>query len=195
MPDKESLRKSSLKARAALTVAERREKSRKMSSLLFSMEQIKRAVTIAFYISYKDEVETAEMIERAVRTGKRVCAPVSRACERRLDMVCIGGIDGETQEGAHGILEPIETKGRLVKADEIDVVILPALAFDRTGGRLGYGCGYYDRFLKGIKGEAVSIGLAFEAQIVAEVPFEPHDVKADYIVTETGIEECRREER
>ncbi|MDI6799405.1 MAG: 5-formyltetrahydrofolate cyclo-ligase [Actinomycetota bacterium] len=187
MPDKESLRKISLKARAVLTVVERGEKSKKLSTLLFSMEQIKRAETIAFYISCKDEVETAEMIERAVRMGKRVCAPVSKACERRLDMVCIAGLDGETQEGAYGILEPIETKGRLVKADEIDVVILPALAFDRTGSRLGYGCGYYDRFLKGIKEGAVSIGLAFEAQIVAEVPFESHDVKADYIVTEAEI--------
>ncbi len=187
LPSKESLRKAGLKVRGDLDAATRKKKSEEIARQFFSMKEARGAETIAFYISCKDEVETEAMIKRAIEMGKRVAAPVARVGERRLDMVYLYDFEEGVKEGAYGILEPIEGSGPTLKAEEIDVIIVPALAFDRTGARLGYGCGYYDRFLKRLKDEAVKIGLAFEVQMVDEVPFESHDERVDYIVTETGI--------
>ncbi len=93
--------------------------------------------------------------------------------------------------GAMGILEPaaaLRTRGeRLVGADELDLVVVPGLAFDRQCGRLGYGKGYYDRLLRRVRADAALVAVAFQCQIFAEVPVLPTDVRVDQIITEETL--------
>lgn len=192
-PSKESIRKEARQVRAALPPLIRREKSRQIEERLFSMDQIRRGKTISLYISYRDEVETESMIKRALRAGKRVCAPVCRSLDKRIEMMLIeDGAEGLLR-GAYGIPEPVDHPDRLVRLEEIEVIILPALAYDPTGARLGSGFGCYDRFLLDMGlGATTLVGLAFDAQIAQMLPTEPHDIRVDYIVTETGVIDCAR---
>ena len=103
-----------------------------------------------------------------------------------LSLFCIENAE-ELHKGAYGILEP-STK-RPVAENDIDVIIVPGLAFDRRGGRMGFGAGYYDRLL--IKTNAVKIGLCYDFQLMDSVPSEEHDVPMDYIITEKEIVEIR----
>jgi 5-formyltetrahydrofolate cyclo-ligase len=93
--------------------------------------------------------------------------------------------------GTYGILEPKKEKIKPTSIHEIDIVLVPGVAFDRFGHRLGQGGGYYDWFLS--KTNVVSIGLAFEFQILKEIPVEPHDQRVDLIVTEEKLIECTKD--
>ncbi len=92
---------------------------------------------------------------------------------------------------ALGILEPKpELRGRAattLDAKDLDLIIAPGLAFDRRGGRLGYGKGYYDKLLRQVRGDATKLAVGFECQLFAEVPVLPHDVRMDIIVTEKAV--------
>ena len=93
------------------------------------------------------------------------------------------------KEDKYGILEPTKDIEAMNK-NELDLVIMPGLAFDTNGGRLGYGGGYYDKYLQKIAGNLSKVALAYDFQIVQEVPKEEHDIKVDYIITEKREIEC-----
>ncbi|MCG2708811.1 MAG: 5-formyltetrahydrofolate cyclo-ligase, partial [Thermodesulfovibrionales bacterium] len=96
----------------------------------------------------------------------------------------------ELTKGYMGILEPSVSEGKLTGLDNIDIIIIPGAAFDVSGSRLGYGAGFYDRLLAGIKKKIPIIAPAYEEQIVDDIPSEPHDVKVDKIVTDKRVIEC-----
>ena len=95
--------------------------------------------------------------------------------------------DGALEKGVFGIGEPPDSAEK-AESGELDLIVLPGVAYDRHGGRLGRGGGYYDRFLSG--SEAVAVGLSREAFMVGQVPKEAHDIQVDYVVTEAGIKKC-----
>ena len=148
------------------------------------------ARTVLFYVDVGSEVRTRSALSDAIRQGKRVVVPWCRVEPNELVLASLDHIN-ELAIGAHGILElRPELRSRPdkhVRPSDIDLAFVPGIAFDRAGGRLGQGKGYYDRLFADVRDDAVLVGLAYEAQMVAEVPTEPHDVSMDMVVTETQI--------
>jgi 5-formyltetrahydrofolate cyclo-ligase len=151
---------------------------------LHGLAEYSAAKTVMFYAPIKQEVDTTGMISLALRE-KTVCLPVVRGGE-------IVPVEVEDESwlarGRFGIIEP--RAGNPVDAKDIDVVIVPGIGFDVRGNRLGYGRGYYDRFLKTAR--AAKIGLAYDFQVVEALPVHDHDVRVDRIITESKIIDCRQ---
>lgn len=182
---KDDLRQRVLGERFKLSAGERRAKSRKIEERLFSLEEFQKASSILFYASFRSEVETWDMIRRALSSGKHVFLP--RVKGRGLLLFRIRDFDRDVEPGAWGILEP-KNDSSPAKIDDIDLVVVPGAVFDERGQRLGYGAGFYDRLLSSFGG--MTVGLAFELQIVPEVPAGPHDVPVKKIVTEKRVIEA-----
>jgi len=141
--------------------------------------------TVFVYVSAGNEVKTTGIIEKALKTGKRVCVP--RVIPRdKMEAVPIKNIEGDLQLGFFNIMEP---KPHLSPVDEkeIDLVLVPGLVFDRKGFRIGYGGGYYDKFLSKISGDCRTMGIAYSFQVGDELPVEDHDMNVMAIVTESEL--------
>ena len=134
-----------------------------------------------FFASFRSEVDTAPMIRRSLAEGKRVILPKVRG--KDLALFEVNEFDKDVSAGAWGIPEPHEKNP--VTLDTVNLIIVPGLAFDELGNRLGYGAGFYDRILPFCQG--VTIALAFEAQMVPQVPVSAHDVPVKKIVTEKRV--------
>jgi len=168
------------------------DKSRRIRENLFSLPEFRCARTIAFYVSKDEakEVRTQEMILEALKTGKRVVVPFVTGDS--MEFSEISGLS-DLSPGTFGIQEPRPEIRRPVPLKEIDLVIVPGVAFDMSGGRIGYGRGFYDRFLRRFLSErpdARLIGLAFEAQIVEKVERKSSDVPVHILVTEERVVRC-----
>ncbi|MDD5757432.1 MAG: 5-formyltetrahydrofolate cyclo-ligase, partial [bacterium] len=133
------------------------------------------------------EAATHSMIKEALQQKKKVVVPKIKS-KRTLAVYEIDNFNEDLQRGNFGILEPAHSKRRNTPETEIDLVVVPGVCFDRKKGtRIGFGAGYYDRFLQGIKDTAVLIGIAFEQQLAKGVPCMVHDVNMHKIVTERRI--------
>lgn len=185
MNEKEQFRKEFKEKRLSISTDEVKEKSMQIMERLFSSEAYKAAKTVMFYVSKANEVFTHDMIKRALN-DKVVCVPKTNLKTKSIDAYSIKGFE-QLSVGTFYVMEPTE-EAELIEPSEIDIIILPGLVFDRKGNRLGYGIGYYDKFLK--KAGAKKIGLAFDFQIAEKVPTEEHDVPMDVIVTEKEIVNC-----
>lgn len=186
MMTKDSLRQEILEVRFRLPATERKAKSRIIEKRLFSLPEFIAARLILFYASFRSEVETWDMIKNALAKGTRLALPKVKGKE--LALFEIKDFDRDVAPGAWGILEP--QNGRPVQRDDIDLIVVPGAVFDEKGNRLGYGAGFYDRLLAGFGGP--SIGLAFELQIVPQVPVGPLDVPVKKIVTEKRVIDTQR---
>ena len=182
---KNQLKESILEKRNSLSKEEITERSKQIENNLFNLEQYKKSKTIMFFVSFNSEVNTHEMIKDALKI-KTIAVPKVVGHEIEPSVI----IDFDNLVSAKfGILEPIELMKIAYK--NIDLVLVPGIAFDKQGHRIGYGFGYYDKFLKKVP-KAIKIGLAFDFQIVDKVPREEHDVAVDLIVTEKRVVECKK---
>lgn len=182
---KNQLKQSILERRNSLPKEEIIEKSRKIHDKLFNLEQYKKSKTVMFFVSFNSEVNTHDMIKGALKS-KTVVVPKVEHHEIEPSVI----IDFDNLIPAKfGILEPIELMKIAYK--NIDLVLVPGIAFDKEGHRIGYGFGYYDKFLKKAH-KAVKIGLCFDFQVVDKIPTEMHDVPVDLIVTEKRVVECKK---
>ena len=189
--DKKQLRQTLLAARSALTPEERAAASAEIWRRLTDLPELQAARSILLYLDFRGEIESQPLIEWGIAEGKAVLAPVTVVAERRLIPVRITSMD-DLQTGAYGISEPIlregsEGSGEVYAPEDIDAVVLPGVGFDRHGGRLGYGGGYYDRFLPRLREDAFKVAVAYEVQVLPNVPLEPHDTLLDALVTEQGV--------
>ena len=187
---KDGIRKKILSLRRSQPKEEKRKKDSLIQDRLFKLPEFIKAKTILFYISTEDEVGTEQIIKRALKENKRVIVPVSKVEERNLSLSELKDYDSELELGAFNILEPKKEFRRFISPDELDLIVVPGVAFDSSGNRLGRGMGFYDRFLKRIKRKIPILGLAYEFQIVDEIPVDDKDVSVDKIVTEDRIIEC-----
>jgi 5-formyltetrahydrofolate cyclo-ligase len=181
---KESLRKQATKARDGLTREERQTKSREIERRLFRLPEFIASSTIMFFASFRSEVDTAPMIRRALAEGKRVVLPKVKGED--LALFEIKEFDKDVSAGAWGIPEPHEKDP--ITPDAVNLIIVPGLAFDERGNRLGYGAGFYDRILRSYKGATAA--LAFEVQMAPRVPVSVHDFPIKKIVTEKRVIEA-----
>ncbi len=143
---------------------------------------------LALYASFSNEVLTDELLKAALRDGKEVSYPlVARDNPRRLKFYRVSSVD-ELGPGSYDIREPKPRSGGEVEISGLDLVVVPGVAFDRAGARLGYGKGYYDMALKGAACPVVA--LAYDFQVLdEEIPAEAHDVPVGAVVTEKRIVE------
>ncbi|MFH1012428.1 MAG: 5-formyltetrahydrofolate cyclo-ligase [Candidatus Peregrinibacteria bacterium] len=176
MKTKNEIRQKALKTRNGLPPDLRREKSGKIAQALESLEEFKRAHDVLFYYAVGSEVETKPLIEKYLKE-KRLYLPAIQN-ENEFHAVSTGTALHLTK-GQKGIPEP-QGGG---EAKTLDLILVPGVAFDQKGGRLGTGKGYYDRFLKRYP-HALKIGLAYREQMVENVPQDPYDVPVDRIITD-----------
>jgi len=159
---------------------DRDRKSKIIKEKLFRTSVFKKAKTVMFYISFDGEVNTEEMIKEAYRLGKIVAVPVCR--DNRVTIrPCILREKVKLKKGPYGICEPAVKK--YIKLENLDLVIVPGIAFDKKGNRLGRGRGCYDYFLKRLNPRAVSIGLAFDFQILPSIPATTTDVNVSRVIS------------
>lgn len=138
---------------------------------------------VMIYVAREEEVETKKLIERALEKGKCVTVPCVDSVQNELVAVKIDSLESDLKPGAYGILEPHESLRQPFCIDDLEFVIVPGLAFDRAGYRLGRGKGYYDRFLARLNERVHVWGLGFDFQILNSIPHLRHDVQLDRVIT------------
>ena len=190
MKCKSVLRRAVLARRRALPSQEIRRRSGEVGSLLSALPEFAAARLVMFFVSFGSEVDTGEMMRGALAAGKRVAAPRAETGMRRLVPYEVRDPEEDLAPGAHGIREP-RSHCAQVELEEIDVVLVPAAVWAEDGYRIGYGAGYYDRFLGRVE-RAVRVGLGLEIQVVPEVPHDSHDLPVDVLVTEAGVRRLGR---
>jgi len=165
------------------TDAQRLRKSSLIGEKLFNLAEFKRAEVIMFYVAKKREVQTKAMIEQARKLGKKVVVPVILVREKKMIASKIEDYKTELTPGPYGILQPKREYTREVPPEKIDLAIVPGLAFDQQGHRLGRGGGYYDKFLTRLSAGTPHIGLAFDFQVLADLPTFSHDVSVTKVIS------------
>jgi|TARA_B100001964_G_C14257956_1_gene613503 5-formyltetrahydrofolate cyclo-ligase len=184
---KQTLRLKISEKRKALSREETKEKSNKIKEKLYSLDEFKEAKNIMVYVSFNNEVDTHEIIKELVdSTEKKIIVPYVEKNNPILQLSEVEDFD-DLEPKTLGILEPKDEFVRKVGISKVDLVIVPGMVFDSRGYRIGYGHGYYDRFLKKLGKDAKKIGFAFELQLIDKVPEEKYDVPMDIIVTEKRV--------
>jgi 5-formyltetrahydrofolate cyclo-ligase len=182
---KRDIRRHVLEARDGMAGEAITAGSQAVVQRLIGLGPISTASTVLAYLAFGSEVSVDGLLCWGWNAGKRMAVPLCRPADRGLIACCIEGFD-EVGRGWYGIREPKGERLRTVPPGEIDAIVVPGVAFDRQGRRLGFGGGYYDRFLAA-ETRAVRIGVAFACQVVAEVPAGPHDIPMNCIVTDREI--------
>jgi 5-formyltetrahydrofolate cyclo-ligase len=184
------LRKIALEQRKTMPASLRADFSEAIWKGLLELPVFRRASTALFYVSHGSEVETQAMRQSSRELGLSVAAPRSEASARSMHFHILEEPE-VLQTGPYGILEPAP-EAPLARLDSVAVVLVPGSVFDRRGNRLGMGGGYYDRWLAGEGRGLPTIGLAFHAQLVPEVPVGSLDVPMRWLVTEREIIDCSK---
>jgi 5-formyltetrahydrofolate cyclo-ligase len=184
--EKRRLRQAASAARRALP--DRETRSRGICERLLATTAYRDARTVLFYVDLDHEVQTRECLSAALAAGKRVLVPYCVGDD--LGLFHLHHLD-ELEPRTFGILEPPEPlralADRAIALEEVDLVVVPGVAFDPSGARLGWGRGYYDRLLREAPRSACLVGLAYECQIFPALPVEPHDVRMDLVISEAAV--------
>lgn len=168
--------------------------SRAIADRFWRLPEIASAHTVHFSLSVGSEVETGDLVAEARRRGIRVVVPVTLVSECRLLLVEFEGHE-TLAPGPFGIPEPMPSGRKVIDLGLVDAVVIPGVAFDDQGNRLGWGAGYYDRLLERVRPGVPIIALAFEGQIVPAVPSQGHDVRVSVIVTDQRVIRSRAANR
>lgn len=181
---KSTIRAQVSAARQRLGASERTASAQAIAARLTALAEYQQARCVGLYAATPDEVATDLICDHALRARKQVCYPrVSNPAQCQMDFFAVHSRD-ELTPGFHNILEP-KPGSTPVSPHDIDCICVPGVAFDRHGHRLGQGAGYYDRWLAGYTGERV--GLAYECQVVDELPTNTQDQHVQYVVTEQRV--------
>ncbi len=170
-----------LEKRKALSKDECNVKSLLIQQKLISTEEYRQSKVIVLYSSIHNEVETNFVISEALLSGKRVFLPVVSAAGLLFrELPCLQTL----RKGRYGIMEPEESDS-VIDPQLADIIVLPGIAFDMEGHRIGYGKGYYDKALHELEGSGKLVAFCYDFQLVDEIAGEPHDVRVDMIITES----------
>ncbi|MBK8979560.1 MAG: 5-formyltetrahydrofolate cyclo-ligase [Planctomycetes bacterium] len=181
---KHNLRRRMRSVLRSIDADTRRARSQSACRRLLEQPEWQRARTVFVYLAMQQEIDTTGLIEAAWREGRRVLAPKVDAARREMHAVEVHHW-GDCLPGYRNLLEPVGTES--FPAADIDLIVLPGLAFDAKGVRLGTGGGYYDRFLAHPEVRGTCCGFAYERQFLAQVPREQHDRTVHMLVTDEGV--------
>lgn len=178
--------KSVIRTRVLKLLRNQKEEDRFKKNLVilrkfFAIKEVKAAKTILFYVAFDGEVETAGMIKRAYIQGKHVAIPTILKEKKMIVPTLINNTE-ELESGPYGIKHPQHNPSRWLKAEDLDLVVVPGVAFDKKYHRLGRGAGYYDRFLANLPKDVPTVGLAFDFQLVDVLPHQDHDIPVSRVV-------------
>ncbi len=177
--------------RQSLDARYRKEASHAIAERLIAWEPVGRARRIMTYLSFNDEVETFALVRRFFAESRSVVVPYIHQGTHNLIPAEIADLEHDLKLGPMGILEPRAEHLRAVDPRSIDVHIVPGIAFDLTGFRIGFGKGYYDRFLVLRSPHSVIVGAAFDIQIAdGTLPHDMWDIPMDYVMTESRLLDC-----
>jgi 5-formyltetrahydrofolate cyclo-ligase len=192
--EKYILRKRIERLRGELKEEDSREKSelackRLIEHPLFADQQDYSKLTLCTYMPFRSELDITPVMEWCWKKGVKVLIPKANRLQKSLHLHCIESY-ADVATGAWGIREPRDTAVAWDQITSIDIMLVPGLAFDLQGGRLGYGGGYYDRFVRNcertLQTKPVYAAVAFDTQLVEQVPMEDHDLRINKIFTESG---------
>jgi 5-formyltetrahydrofolate cyclo-ligase len=185
---KAALRRRILASRDALDPAQRVERSAAIVARVASMRAFRQARTVLAYAPFGSEADTWPLLRGLLAEGRTLLLPRVDRAGRRLVLHRVSDLDEDLAPGPWGIREPRPDRCPVVAVPAADLVLVPGVAFDRTGGRLGYGGGYYDRLLAAWPPPwPLLVAPAFELQLVDAVPRLPGDRRVDRVVTEARI--------
>lgn len=181
MSSKNALRKFILAKRDQSIAEDRANWDEEILNRFTTSEYYKKSKVIFIFVSFRSEVDTHKIIKKAIEDGKIICVPKVISKEHGMKVYRIKSLE-DLVAGYYGILEPSE-KCEEVSINDIELAVMPGAAFDREGGRIGYGGGFYDRFLTKVQGNIKKIALAYKLQIIEAVPMEENDIRIDDIIT------------
>lgn len=183
---KDQIRKAAHAARKAQ--ADKDAVSTQITDRVQALPEYVSAKTVMYYIDVRDEARTRQALPRALESGKKIVIPF--CVDGELELFWLVSMD-ELEEGAYKILEPKESlrgiSEKRVPVEQLDLILVPGVAFDAMGGRTGHGKGYYDKLLEHARPETPLVALAFACQIFDEIPMQAHDIYMDKVVTESTV--------
>lgn len=183
--DKKYIRKQILNIRNSILDNERKKWDSKILEFLINSDIYKNSTEIFIYVSYNSEVDTKNIIKKALEDNKRIYVPKVDLKHKTMDALNINSLD-ELSVNNYGILEP-KSVDKTKFPNKLDLIIMPGVAFDRKGNRIGYGGGYYDKFISKITYIVNKVALAYEIQIATSIQSEEHDINPDYIITNKEV--------
>lgn len=185
---KKALREAAHAARNALPNKD--ELSQAICEKFTALPEYAAAQTVMYYVDVRSEVRTRNYLATALTHGKRIVVPY--CVDGELELFLLESMD-ELAVGAYKILEPQaelrSLPAKKIRPDELDLIMVPGVAFDRRGARMGHGFGYYDKLLEHSRMDCPLVALAFECQLFPEIPTQAHDVFMDKIITEAAVYE------
>lgn len=187
--NKKELRRKMLKRREDLSLTEMQKKSQQINQQILALPPFSAAKTILTYLPIKKEPNTLPLLTIAWQQKKQVLIPVMQAQNKSLILSQLKNLNEVTPK-RHDLLEPEPEFLRPTAPHSVDLCLLPGLAFDYSGNRLGYGEGYFDRFLPNLRPTCLKIALAYDFQIFDSIPKAKHDIPIDIIITESTTYIC-----
>lgn len=184
---KDNLRKNMLKQRKSMKTEDVTIFSNKIINTIMNLPQFINSKNIMLYLSFNKEVDTYPLAKWCLDNDKTVIAPYCIQDERKIIPVKINNLSEDLSKSTFGVMEPRHDLLEKANIEEIDLIIVPGVIFDEHCNRIGFGAGYYDRFLPKKAKNTPAIGIAYDYQIIDSIPTGKHDVPLDFIVTEKRL--------
>ena len=184
---KRKLRNDVMKTVSTLSENDKLNKIKLIEERLFAFANFREASIALLYISRYDKFDTREIVKKSIASNKISVLPAFDDEKKEMTLMKVDRIDKDLIAGPNGCLEPDKRHCKIVPHESIDIAVIPGLAFDEKGGRIGIGEGYYDRLIPKLPITTRKVVLAFEEQIVPVVPMESHDKYVDIIITDKRI--------
>ena len=188
---KQSLRQRIIAVRQQLAGEERARLSHAIAARIASLDAYRTAKTVLGYMNFGVEFAAGELVQQALRDGKRVLLPKVNSSSNELDIYQVTDLQHDLAPGLWNISEPlVERCARVDALEEVNFILLPGVAFGRDGARLGYGGGFYDKLLARLRHHPALVAGAYAMQIVEGIPQEATDRKVEWLVTENETIYC-----
>ena len=184
---KDQIRSDTVAGIAALSKTEQNAKLKAIENRLFEFANFLEARIVLLYVNGAGEIPTGGILERTSEYGKVVVLPAFKPEKLKMNLMKVDNLSTDLIAGPRGVAEPDPSRCKLVPIDKVDIAIIPGIAFDEKGARIGSGRGYYDRLIPNLPITTRKVSLAFEEQMVPQIPMESHDKFVDIIITDKRI--------